>query len=147
MNELADKVFDYLKDKGKVSGGTVRNDLQLNKSDWSKAKLELAEHGLVKLGRGRGGTIQLLTDEKPPEEKKVSQAERMAFAREEKQYISSQQKQINRVREKAEKFIKSKIGNDVDFWVEPRYPIDGSFIAYIKESKGKWATYGGTIPV
>lgn len=100
MNNETEQVFDYLKGKGKVSGGTVRSDLELSRTQWTKIKLELAELGLVELGRGRGGTIKLLTDEKPPEEKKISKAERMAHAREEKESRSKEQKNLDKKRER-----------------------------------------------
>jgi hypothetical protein len=93
MNENAQKLFDYLKTSGKVSGGTAKAELDFKDSEYRKAKEELNNAGVVILGRGRGGTIELVDGAQPPKEpKKLSRAEIMAAAREEKESRSKQKK-------------------------------------------------------
>lgn len=112
MNEITARVFNYLKDSGldvKLSGGTVKDALGLKDSEYRAAKSELKEAGVVTLGRGRGGTISLVEDAEPPAEpKKLSKAEIMAGAREEKEAKGKQEKFHARVFEYGRKVAEDK---------------------------------------
>lgn len=102
MNEYAEKIYNHLKNVGKVSGGNVKAALDLSDTEYKKGKNELKENGLVELGRGRGGTIQLIEGAEIPEEpKKPSKSDIMKIAREEKQATSNAQKHRDRIRAKA----------------------------------------------
>lgn len=110
MNPEAQKVFEYLEGKGKVSGGTVKADLDLKDSEWRKVKDELKEAGVVTTGRGRGGTITRIDGAEPPAEatKKLSKTEIMAAAREEKVAKSKVMKFHQEIKEYGEKIAAEK---------------------------------------
>lgn len=125
MDENAQKLLDALPEDGsKVSGGTILNQLDLSKGEYKKAKAILNEAGMVSLGRGRGGTIsRIVGAEPPPEAKKLTRAEVMEIAREEKQALSRDQKMRNQIREAAKKAALKKypdanidIDKDIQVW-------------------------------
>lgn len=111
MDEVAEKVLDHIKSVGKTSGGKIQAELDLSEGAYKRAKDELKGAGLVILGRGRGGTIQAIEGaEPPPEPKKLSKAESMAIAREEKLAKSKEQKKRNDIRAKARQLGEKELG-------------------------------------
>ncbi len=101
MNDIAEKIFEYLPEDGsKVSGGQIKKDLEISAKDFKAAKSFLKGKGVVEVGRGRGGTISRIASE-IPEEKKLSKAEIMAMAREEKEAKSKAAKRAKRIRAEA----------------------------------------------
>jgi hypothetical protein len=100
MTDDAEKILAFVKENGKCSGGTIKDALSLKDSEYRKAKDELSTAGVVTLGRGRGGTMEAIDGATPPPEpKKLSKAEIMAGAREEKEAKSKVQKFHQKIKE------------------------------------------------
>ena len=110
MDEYAEKVLACLPEDGtSISGGQILDQFNISKSEYNKGKKWLRDNGMVKVGRGRGGTIsRIVGAEPPPEPKKLTRAEVMEIAREEKQAQSRDQKLRNQMREAAKKAAKKK---------------------------------------
>lgn len=104
MDAVATTLLEGLpKDGSKVSGGTIRDRLNLSTIEYGQAKKQLKEEGLVELGRGRGGTIRLTEKGQgfePP--KKKTKEESLEIAREEKQARTRDQREWDALRERAE---------------------------------------------
>lgn len=125
MDENAEKVLACLPEDGSsISGGQVLDQFDISKSEFKKGKKWLRENGMVTVGRGRGGTIsRVVGAEPPPEAKKLTRAEVMEIAREEKQAISRDQKMRNQIREVAKKAAEEKypgaaidVNRDIQVW-------------------------------
>lgn len=103
MRDISKQILDYLPDDGsKVSGGMVRDALELSKTDFTAAKQELRAAGMIETGRGRGGTLRLIIGATPPAEpKKLSKAEIMAGAREAKEANKQENKKNEAIKENA----------------------------------------------
>lgn len=116
ISDTAKSVLDFVKENGKVSGGTVKDCLSLKNSEFIEAKNELKTYGLVEVGRGRGGTITHVEGVPlPTEAPKRSRAEILADAREEKaEKKREQQKYKQRIDEAIKKATKSYPDNTIE---------------------------------
>jgi uncharacterized protein YicC (UPF0701 family) len=102
LEDVSEEVLEYVKSVGKTSGGKVQAALKISEGAYKQAKEKLNRQGLVRLGRGRGGTIEAIDGAvAPPEPKKLSQAEVMEIAREEKASKSRLEKEIAAITKKA----------------------------------------------
>jgi hypothetical protein len=102
LEDVSDQVLEHVKSVGKTSGGKVQSELDISEGAYKQAKDKLKAQGLVTLGRGRGGTIEAIDGAvAPPERKKLSKAEVMEIAREEKEEKRQSKKIVREMREKA----------------------------------------------
>src|SRR5688572_7094827 len=83
MNEASLELLEALPEDGsKITGGDLREKIDLKRSDFDAAKKELKELGLITLGRGRGGSVSRVVGAEIPEApKKLSKAEVAEIAR------------------------------------------------------------------
>lgn len=94
---------------GKTSGGKVQYELSISEGAYKQAKDKLKGQGLVGTGRGRGGTIWAIDGaEPPPEPKKITKEERIAFAREEKEAKRGLAKQIANLEQAAREIAEAE---------------------------------------
>src|SRR5258708_4686213 len=95
------EVLDLLKaNGGKMSGGQVTKQLNIDPDDWKVLKTALKDEGHVELGRGRGGTLSLTGNDsavvesvsKADSEEDIAKkrANNMAIARESKKRQSKE---------------------------------------------------------
>lgn len=95
----ARKLFNALPVGTKVSGGKIKDRVQLSDLDYKAAKKELKQANLVELGKGRGGTIIRLEDAELPDEPATKSPEEiLEIAREVKQEKSRAQKQLDKTK-------------------------------------------------
>lgn len=144
MDDNAQKILDVLPEDGsKISGGQVLDKVDLSKSEFKKGKEWLRDNGMVELGRGRGGTISRIVGAvAPPEPKKLSKAEVMKIAREERQSKSRIRKQRDRLAEKALKEAEKEFPDATEITIQVWNVDLGMCYAYIWEGK-KGSRRGG----
>lgn len=71
LSESAKKILEVLPKDGSMVGNiSLRNQLRLDTSEFSKAKQELQQRGIVVTGRGKGGSIGLKEISLPPSQPK-----------------------------------------------------------------------------
>lgn len=83
LSDNAKELFDELPEDGTaISGGNLKFALEISDSEFRQAKAELKEAGLVRFGRGRGGSVARLEGAEVVEIPTPTPEERMAVARE-----------------------------------------------------------------
>jgi hypothetical protein len=103
ISTTARRVLDILPADGStLSGGKIKDRLRINTTEFTDAKSELKEAGLVILGRGRGGSLARVEGVEVPEApQKKTKEESLEIAREEKAAISKVQRELNAMKETA----------------------------------------------
>lgn len=132
MNQYAKEIFEALpKDGSKITGGDLRAKISLSRSQYDEGKAWLKEHGLITLGRGRGGSVALIKGAELPEEpKKLSKAEVMKFAREEKEEKSRMHKRHREIHDAAMKLAEENFSDAEKIYVQVWNPDIGECYVY-----------------
>lgn len=95
LSEQAERIFNRLPEDGTTVGGiTLQRELELSKLEYQRARDELKTEGLAVAGRGRGGSLGRIKGAAPKEEKIVTKAERMAYARAAKAAKSREEREM-----------------------------------------------------
>ncbi len=143
---ISSDVYELLPEDGsKVSGGFIREKLNLDKSDFTKAKESLKAENKIICGRGRGGTICRNVDTsshiKLPEPiKPPTKAERMEHAREVKTYKKADSKRREEIEAEALK-IGEKEFPDADFIETHVWNLDSGEVYVFPFYNGVGKTY------
>lgn len=102
LSDDARNIFDALPPEGKVGGISLQRELNISKLTYQAARDELKAAGLVEVGGGRGGSLGRMEGAQLPEEEKpVTQAQRLEYARDAKRAKSREQKQYDELRDLA----------------------------------------------
>lgn len=146
LSTTAYEVLKRLPDEpDSISGGTVKKFFNLNTTQLQEVKAELKEAGLIKLGRGRGGTISRIPDiEAPQPERKMTKEEALAIAREEKTQKTAAQKKLNAVKERVKEVGEKRhpeadeikpLLHGLDWWYVEVWTKGSATIEHIEEDE------------
>jgi hypothetical protein len=138
LNDNAQKILDALPEDGnKISGGVLRDSISMGRKDYDEGKAYLREHGLVSVGRGRGGTIcRIIGVALPTEPRKRTKAEIAEFAREAKEAKSAANKKTRERIELITKDVAEELDIDKDRITVTFYGADHRPIIEIRGEHG-----------
>ncbi len=148
MTEDALKILELLPEDGsKITGGEILEQIEIGPQSFKNAKRELADLGLVILGRGRGGSVsKVVGAELPVEEPKMSKGEIIALAREAKASKSRESKKTAAIRQ----YLTTKISKEYDVEEEKVKvfygPDSPKVVVEIWGKKGEGAKVYGLLP-
>jgi hypothetical protein len=140
ISDNAKVIFELLPDDGTaLTGAQILDQIEIGPESFKKAKYELKEAGCVTLGRGRGGSVTRIPGATLPEAApKLSKAQRMELAREEKAAKSKEQKRIDAARDLAQKEMAEMLGIDISrVKAFPKFPNLDTAIVEVWDEKKK----------